>query len=92
MTAMKSNRHVPAYLLGRKKIPRSLPDYNGLATIARRPCTPSMETPHGRAHQALWIGWGDGHHCSSLRPITPALHRQIPDRTAGCRVPARQPA
>lgn len=28
--ALLRNRHVPAYLLGRKKMPRSLPDYYGL--------------------------------------------------------------
>lgn len=29
-TAIKMNKHVPSYLLGRKKIPRLLPDYYGL--------------------------------------------------------------
>jgi hypothetical protein len=26
---VKHNRHVPAYLLGRRKLPRTLPDYHG---------------------------------------------------------------
>jgi len=47
--AVKHNRHVPAYLLGRKKLPQTLPDYHGFGDDNEAVCYASDGIENWRA-------------------------------------------